>query len=70
MRQLIIKPKGDKVPLFKVQREYTNWEETTVEADSKEDALDIAEDDNVWEFAYDVNSYNYTGETWVGEADE
>jgi hypothetical protein len=70
MRQLIIKPKGDEMPLFKVQREYTNWEETTVEADSKEDALDIAEDDNVWEFAYDVNSYNYTGETWVGEADE
>lgn len=58
------------MPLFKVQREYTNWEEISVEADSKEEALDIADDENQWEFAYDVNSYNYTGEIWVGEADE
>jgi hypothetical protein len=70
MRQLTIKPKGDEMPYYKVQREYTNWEEITVEADSKEDALDIADDENTWEFAYDVNSYNYTGETWVGEENE
>jgi hypothetical protein len=58
------------MPEFKVQREYTNWEQITIEADSKEHALEIAEDDDNWDMAYDVNSYNYTGETWVGEADE
>ena len=68
MRQLTIKPKGDKMAMFRVQREYTNWEEIAVEADSKEEALDMAEeDDSLWDMAYDVNSYNYTGETWVGE---
>jgi hypothetical protein len=61
-------PQGDKMPLYKVQREYTNWEEITVEAESEEDALAQAEDDeSLWEYAYDVNSYNYTGETWVGQ---
>jgi hypothetical protein len=64
-------PLGDKMPEFKVQREYTNWEQITVEADSKEEALALAEDDeDLWEYAIDVNSYNYTGETWVGEEDE
>ncbi len=59
------------MPLFKVQREYTNWEEITVLADSQEEALAQTEDDeSLWDYAYDVNSYNYTGETWVGEADE
>lgn len=58
------------MPLFKIQREYTNWEEITVEADSKEEAEELAEDDDTWDNAYDVNSYNYTGEVWVGEADE
>jgi hypothetical protein len=54
--------------LYKVQREYTNWEEITVEADSEEEALALAEDDeDLWEYAIDVNSYNYTGETWVGQ---
>ena len=68
MGQLTIKPKGDKMAMFRVQREYTNWEEIAVEADSKEEALDMAEeDDSLWDMAYDVNSYNYTGETWVGE---
>jgi hypothetical protein len=59
------------MPFYKVQREYTNWEEITVEAESQEEALSQAEDDeSIWDMAYDVNSYNYTGETWVGEADE
>jgi hypothetical protein len=58
------------MPTYKVQREYTNWEEITVEAESEEEALEKAEEEDVWEYAYDVNSYNYTGETWVGEADE
>jgi hypothetical protein len=54
---------------FKVQREYTNWEEITIEADSKEHALELAQDDDdLWGYAYDVNSYNYTGEYWAGEA--
>jgi hypothetical protein len=70
MGQLTIKPKGDEMPFYKVQREYTNWEEITVEANSKEEAEELAEDDETWDGAYDVNSYNYTGETWVGEADE
>ena len=55
------------MPLYKVQREYTNWEEITVEADSEEEALELAENDETWDNAYDVNSYNYTGEIWVGE---
>jgi hypothetical protein len=55
---------------FKVQREYTNWEEITVEADTQEEALDLAEDDDsLWDYAKDVSTYNYTGEHWVGEAD-
>jgi hypothetical protein len=57
------------MPEFKVQREYINWEEITVEAESEEEALSQAEDDeSLWDYAYDVNSYNYTGETWVGKA--
>jgi hypothetical protein len=63
-------PPRRQVPTYKIQREYTNWEEITVEADSKEHAEELAEDDDTWDNAYDVNSYNYTGETWVGEADE
>jgi hypothetical protein len=55
------------MPLYKIQREYTNWEEITVEANSKAEAEELAEDDETWDNAYDVNSYNYTGETWVGE---
>jgi hypothetical protein len=54
--------------LYKVQREYTNWEEITVEAESEEEALSQTEDDeSLWDYAVDVNSYNYTGETWVGK---
>jgi hypothetical protein len=54
--------------LYKVQREYTNWEEITVEAESESEALEQAEDDeSLWEYAVDVNSYNYTGETWAGK---
>jgi hypothetical protein len=57
--------------LFKVQREYVNWEEITVEAESKELALEVMEEDeSLWDYAYDVNTYNYTGETWIGEANE
>ena len=60
--------RGEVVPEFRVQREYTNWEEITVEAESEQEALDQAEDDeSLWDYAIDVNSYNYTGETWVGK---
>ena len=59
------------MPTFRVQREYTNWEEITVEADSEEEALELAEDDDsLWDYATDASTYNYTGETWVGDADE
>jgi hypothetical protein len=58
------------MPEFKVQREYTNWEEITIEADSKEEALDKAEDEWDDHLPITVDSFNYTGETWVGEADE
>ena len=59
------------MPLYKVQREYVNWEEITIEADSKEEALALAEDDEVvWEYSYDVSTYGYTGGIWVGEPDE
>jgi hypothetical protein len=64
-------PIGDELATFKVQREYTNWEEITVEADTQEEALDLAQDDeDLWEYAIDASSYNYTGEYWVGEEDE
>ena len=59
------------MPDFRVQWEYTNWEEITVEADTAEEALALAEDDDdLWDYSRDVSTYNYTGETWVGEADE
>lgn len=58
------------MPLYKVQREYTNWEEITIEAESEEVALERIDDEEIWAYAKDVNTYNYTGETWVGEADE
>jgi hypothetical protein len=59
------------MPLYKVQREYTNWEEITVEAESEAEALEVMEEDeSLWDYAYDVNPYNYTGETWIGDADE
>ena len=62
---------GDTLPIYKVQREYTNWEEITVEAESEEQALEVMEEDeSLWDMAYDVNSYNYTGETWIGPYDE
>ena len=56
---------------FRVQREYTNWEQITVEADTQEEALDLAQDDeDLWDYANDASTYNYTGEYWVGEDDE
>jgi hypothetical protein len=68
---LLYQTLGDKLPEFRVQREYTNWEEITVEADSKEQALELAEDDDsLWDYAIDASTYNYTGETWVGDEDE
>jgi hypothetical protein len=54
------------MPEFRVQREYTNWEEIKVEAKTREKALEKAQDDeDLWEYAIDVNSYNYTGEYWA-----
>ena len=56
------------MPEFKVQREYTNWEEIIVEAETEEEALALAEDDeSLWDYATNASSYNYTGETWVGQ---
>jgi hypothetical protein len=57
------------MPLYKVQREYTNWEEITIEAESEDEALELADDESLWDYPIDVNTFNYTGETWVGEAD-
>jgi hypothetical protein len=58
------------MPLYKVQREYINWEEITIEADSEEQALELAEDETSWDYSHDATTYNYTGETWIGLADE
>jgi hypothetical protein len=58
------------MPLYKVQREYTNWEEITIEAESEDEALELADDESLWDYPIDVNTFNYTGEVWVGEADE
>ena len=54
------------MPLYKVRREYANWEEITVEAESEEQALELADDDTAWDNAYNASTYNYTGEIWVG----
>jgi hypothetical protein len=68
---IVSNPTGEKMPLYKVQREYTNWEEITIEAESEEEALEVLEEEeSLWDYAYDVNTYNYTGETWIGEHDE
>lgn len=56
------------MPNYKLQREYTNWEQTHIEADSEEHARELADDEDTWAFAYDVDSYNYTGELYVEEA--
>ena len=59
------------MPLYRIQREYTNWEEVKLEADSEEQALELAEDDDsLWDYAYDVNTYNYTGEVWIEEIED
>jgi hypothetical protein len=59
------------MPEYKVQREYSNWEEITVEAETAEEAQELAEDDeDLWEYAKDVSTYNYTGDMWIGPADE
>ena len=52
---------------FKVQREYTNWDEITIEANSKEEALEKAEDEWEEHNYITVNSYEYTGEMWAEE---
>jgi hypothetical protein len=58
------------MPDYKIQREYTNWEQIIVFAESEKEALELAEDEEQWEYAVDVDSFNYTGETWIGPADE
>jgi len=52
---------------YRIQKEYTNWEEIKIEANSKEEALEKAEED--WEEHYPitVDSFNYTGEYWIEE---
>jgi hypothetical protein len=30
----------------------------------------MEEDESLWDMAYDVNSYNYTGEVYIGLYDE
>lgn len=54
------------MPLFRVQREFVGWEEVVIEADTESEALNNALDD--WEELdpYVVDSYNYTGENWIG----
>ena len=45
------------MPEFKVAREYTNWEEITVEAETKEKALELAQDnEDLWDYADDVST--------------
>lgn len=55
------------MPVYRIQREYTAWEEAEVEADTVEEALEKAEED--WQdlYPYTVDSYNYTGEMWSEE---
>jgi hypothetical protein len=47
------------VPLYKIQREYARKGQISVEAESEEKALKIAEDEARWEYALDVKSRNY-----------
>lgn len=57
------------MPEYRVQREYSNWEEVVIEADSPEEAEEKAMDEWDDHDPITVDSFNYTGETWVGEAD-
>jgi hypothetical protein len=57
------------MPLYRIQREYSNWEEVTVEADSKEHAQKLAAEDYIWDNAYDVNTHNITGEFWLEDVE-
>lgn len=50
-----------------IQKEYTNWDQITIEADSKEQALQIAEDEWEEHEYMTVNSYEYTGEVYIEE---
>lgn len=57
------------MPEYRVQREYSNWEEVVIEADSPEEAEEKAMDEWDDHDPITVDSFNYTGETWVGEKD-
>lgn len=55
------------MPTYMIQKEYTNWDQITIEADSKEQALQIAEDEWEEHEYMTVNSYEYTGEVYIEE---
>lgn len=55
------------MPTYKVQKEYTNWEEISIEANSREEALEKAEEEWDDHYPITVDSFNYTGEVWVGD---
>lgn len=52
---------------YKVQRKFIGWEETTVEAKSFDEAVQIAEDKDSWYDAMD--SYLATEDYWVKNED-
>jgi hypothetical protein len=52
---------------YRIQKEYTNWEEIKIEANSKEEALEKAEEEWDDHYPITVDSFNYTGEVWIDE---
>jgi hypothetical protein len=55
------------MPKYRIQKEYTNWEEIEIKASSEEEALEIAESN--WEDHYPltVDAFNYTGKIEIYE---
>jgi hypothetical protein len=52
---------------YRIQKEYTNWEEIKIEANSKEEALEKAEEEWDDHYPITVDSFNYTGEVWIDQ---
>jgi biopolymer transport protein ExbB/TolQ len=48
---------------YTVQRKFTQWETVKVEADSFEDAIELANDSDYWSAIEET--YDYTDDYWV-----
>jgi hypothetical protein len=58
------------MPLYRVAKQFTNWQQTLIEANSPEDALAVAKDD--WDdyYTWEGDLWEYTGEVSVQLTDD